>query len=193
MALSVTHSTVVVVADDGTSPVGTDEWNAGHTIGGLGTGVETALGVNVGSTGAVVVNGGALGTPSSGTLTNATGLPATGVTGTAATLTVEDQALSGGARVTSKSLSTGSVTIDPGDRPLQYITNGGAFTLTAPANDGSMILLVTNNGSAGAITFSGFTVGSNVGDSLTTTNTEKFSIHIWRINGVSGYRIAAHQ
>jgi hypothetical protein len=25
------HSTVVVVADDGTSPVGTDEWNAAHT------------------------------------------------------------------------------------------------------------------------------------------------------------------
>jgi hypothetical protein len=24
------HATVVVVADDGTSPVGTDEWNAGH-------------------------------------------------------------------------------------------------------------------------------------------------------------------
>ena len=48
-----------------------------------GTGVVTALGVNVGTAGAVVVNGGALGTPSSGTLTNATGLPATGVTGTA--------------------------------------------------------------------------------------------------------------
>ena len=40
-----------------------------------GTGVVTALGVNVGSAGAVVVNGGALGTPASGTLTNATGLP----------------------------------------------------------------------------------------------------------------------
>lgn len=37
-----------------------------------GTGVITALGVNVGSAGAVVVNGGALGTPSSGNLTNAT-------------------------------------------------------------------------------------------------------------------------
>ena len=41
-----------------------------------GTGVVTALGVNVGSAGAFVVNGGALGTPSGGTLTNATGLPA---------------------------------------------------------------------------------------------------------------------
>lgn len=48
----------------------------------LGTGVQTALGVNVGTAGSVVVNGGALGTPSSGTLTNASGLPiSTGVSG----------------------------------------------------------------------------------------------------------------
>lgn len=47
-----------------------------------GTGVLTALGVNTGSAGAFVVNGGALGTPSSGTLTSATGLPiSTGVSG----------------------------------------------------------------------------------------------------------------
>jgi hypothetical protein len=47
-----------------------------------GTGVVTALGVNTGSAGAFVVNGGALGTPSSGTLTNATGLPiSSGVSG----------------------------------------------------------------------------------------------------------------
>ena len=47
-----------------------------------GTNVLTALGVNVGTAGAFVVNGGALGTPSSGTLTNATGLPvSTGVSG----------------------------------------------------------------------------------------------------------------
>jgi hypothetical protein len=51
-------------------------------VAGLGTGVATALGVNVGTAGALVVNGGALGTPSSGTLTNATGLPiATGISG----------------------------------------------------------------------------------------------------------------
>jgi len=47
-----------------------------------GTGVVTALGVNTGTAGAFVVNGGALGTPSSGTLTNTTGLPiSTGVSG----------------------------------------------------------------------------------------------------------------
>lgn len=51
-----------------------------------GTGVLTALGVNTGTAGAFVVNGGALGTPSSGTLTNATGLPI--VAGTTGTLSV---------------------------------------------------------------------------------------------------------
>ena len=52
-------------------------------ISGLGTGVATALAVNVGSSGGLVANGGALGTPTSATLTNATGLPlTTGVTST---------------------------------------------------------------------------------------------------------------
>ena len=44
---------------------------------GLGTGVATALAVNVGSAGAPVTNGGALGTPASGNLANCTGYPAT--------------------------------------------------------------------------------------------------------------------
>lgn len=59
-----------------------DVASGGTGITAFGTGIATALGVNVGSAGAPVVNGGALGTPSSGTLTNATGLPiATGVSG----------------------------------------------------------------------------------------------------------------
>ena len=51
-------------------------------ISALGTGVETALGVNVGSAGAPVVNGGALGTPSSGTVTNLTGTASININGT---------------------------------------------------------------------------------------------------------------
>lgn len=52
------------------------------SITGLGTGVATALAVNIGSAGAFVTFNGALGTPSSGTLSSCTGLPvSTGISG----------------------------------------------------------------------------------------------------------------
>jgi hypothetical protein len=52
------------------------------SITGLGTGVATALAVNTGSAGAFVINGGALGTPSSGTVTNLTGTASININGT---------------------------------------------------------------------------------------------------------------
>jgi hypothetical protein len=55
------------------------------------------------------------------------------------------------------------------------------------------MVLVTNGASAGATTFSGFTVSSNTGDSLTTTNTSKFVISVVRINGTSTYIVKALQ
>jgi microcystin-dependent protein len=114
--------------------------------------------------------------------------------GTISTLNLTGQTITGGVIVTSLSKSTGSITVDCGARPLQYITaSTSAWVITAPANDGSCILLITNPASAQIPTFSGFSVGSSTGDALTSTNTSKFSIHIWRVNGTSGYRVAAHQ
>lgn len=51
-------------------------------ISGLGTGVATALSLNVGSAGAFVTFNGALGTPSSGTVTNLTGTASININGT---------------------------------------------------------------------------------------------------------------
>jgi hypothetical protein len=86
-------------------------------ITGLGTGVASALGVNVGTAGAPVVNGGALGTPSSGTLTNATGLPTTGLTGTLQA--AQFPALTGECTTSAGSLSTTCIggTVDAGADP----------------------------------------------------------------------------
>jgi hypothetical protein len=124
-------------------------------------------------------------------------MPAFGVIGSSVLLTnVIDQTISGGANVTPNSLGTfssGTLTVDCGKCPLQYATNNGAFTIAAPTLDGSTIILLTNGASAGAITFSGFTTGTNIGDPLSTTNTSKFMLFISRINGVSYYYVCALQ
>lgn len=106
--------------------------------------------------------------------------PASGVQAyDAATLkgNVEDQAITGGGTITSKSLgtqTTGTLTLDMGDRALQHYTNGGAHTLAPGSAHGGCILDITNNGSAGAITTSGWT---KVVGSFTTTNGHKFRCH----------------
>lgn len=97
---------------------------------------------------------------------------------TVALLGTEGQSLTGGASVTSKSLGTvssGTLTLDPGGRPLQHYTNNGAHTLAPGSNTGSILLDITNGASAGAITTSGWTKVS--GDSFDTTNANKFRCH----------------
>ncbi len=112
-------------------------------ISGMGTGVATALGVNVGSAGAFVVNGGALGTPSSGTLTNATGLPpTTGIAGWPANAsgclsnngsgTLTWAACSGGGGIT-----IGTTTITSGTNTRVLYNNAGVvgeYVITGTGN-----------------------------------------------------------
>lgn len=126
------------------------------SITGLGTGVATALAVNVGSAGAFVTFNGALGTPSSGTLTNATGLPI--VAGTTGTLSVAR----GGTGVTTiaarsiwlaNSLDTitsvtpgagQSIRINAGNTAWEAYTPGGTGTVTD-------VSVVTANGVSGSV------------------------------------------
>jgi hypothetical protein len=91
-----------------------------------------------------------------------------------AKLDVEDQVLTGGARVTSKSLGTitsGTVTPDPGDRPMQHLIANGAFTLAPGSNAGSYLLDVTFGAGAGLITTSGWT---KVVGTFANTNGNKY-------------------
>jgi hypothetical protein len=115
---------------------------------GVGTGVLTALGVNVGSAGAFVVNGGALGTPSSGTLTNATGLPAAsvlagalanGMTGTTQTVGDNTTKLATDAFVIANTGGAVSITSLTPNLVLSpsTITGTGTIASTSPTTDQS--------------------------------------------------------
>lgn len=137
------------------------------------------------------------GTTGSGAVVLASGSTIINVTITGTT-TATNNTLVGGANVTSFSLGTlvsgNSITINCGQGPLQYATNGGLFTLSAPSNDGSCDIQLTNNASAGAVTFSGFTVNSSyTGAAIATTNTSKYFLHIERINGSSIYIVIPQQ
>lgn len=130
---------------------------------------------SIGTSGAATVGTVELGHASDTTLARVSAGVASIEGSTIAMLGTEDQTLAGGARVTVKDLGTvssGTTTPDPGDRPHQKLTNNGAFTLAPGTNQGSYWLDITNGASAGAITTSGWT---KVVGSFTTTNGHKFA------------------
>jgi len=85
-------------------------------------------------------------------------------------------------------VSSGTITPEPYNGAAQKLTNNGAFTWAAPTTQGEFRVLVTNAGSAGAVTFSGFTkkLGSGV---FTTTNGHKFIVTVGRIESDEFYSI----
>jgi hypothetical protein len=105
-----------------TSPIGVGSIELGHatdtTLSRASAGVLAVEGVNV------LLNGGALGTPSSGTLTNATGLPISGlVASTSAALGVGTIELGNATDTTISRVSGGQIAVEG----VNVIMNGGAL------------------------------------------------------------------
>src|SRR6185369_14706001 len=107
-----------------------------------GTGILTALGVNIGSAGAPVLFNGAGGTPSSITLTNGSGLPTTGMTGTL--------------QAAQEPAHTGDVTNSAGSLALAIANN--AVTLAKMATQATNTVL--GNATSGTAVPTALTVGT---------------------------------
>jgi hypothetical protein len=88
-------------------------------------------------------------------------------------------------------VTSGAVTPSFANSNFQTLTNGGAFTLNELTGNGTMILDIVNNASAGAINVSGWDLVT--GDSFTTTNGHVFRCYISRIGTRSHLHVQAFQ
>ncbi len=148
----------------GTPTSGTLTNCTGYTvanISGAGTGVLTALAVNVGSAGAPVLFNGAAGTPSSITLTNASGTAASLTAGTASAVAVGGITGLGTGVATALAINTGSA----GAPVLLNGAGGTPSSITLTNASGTAASLTA--GTASAVAVGGITgLGTGVATAL---------------------------
>jgi hypothetical protein len=150
-------------------------------VSGLGTGVATALAVNVGSAGAPVLFNGALGTPSSGTVTNLTGTASININGTVGATTPSTGAFTTLSASGAVTLSGGTANGVPYLNGSKVVTSGSALTfdgtnfattgsVTSAGSSNSGNLAFTGTGNRITGDFSNATVANRVIFQSSTTN-----------------------
>jgi hypothetical protein len=118
------------------------------------------------------------------------------ITGRSATNTAVQPLAYAGVTTTADddgTISSGTYTPTPVGGNMKTITNGGAFTLAAPSavGDYTLVIQITNSGSAGAITLSGFS--RVVGSPFTTTSGHDFFVYVTKCNGFTLANVVALQ
>ena len=163
---SATASAVIAVNAQGqiTSASNATITPAVGSITGLGTGVATALAVNIGSSGSVLVNGGALGTPASGNFSSGTFTWPTfnqNTTGTAAGLSATLAIASGGTGQTTASAAFNA--LSPITTTGDLIIGNGTNSATRLAIGANNTVLTSNGTTASWVAGSGFMVYPGAG------------------------------
>lgn len=153
------------------------------SITGLGTGVATALAVNIGTADSFVVNGGALGTPSSGTVTNLTGTASININGTVGATTAAAGSFttlnsSGNTRLGgaagNQSLQVNNVASAVNYAQIVGAATGAAPTISAQGSDANVGLVLNGKGT-GVVALGGSTVANSSLQVVTTASSINFA------------------